>query len=53
MVSLIMAGMAIVGIVYNIIQTHVLTKNEIKHLKEDVLRVEAKLDNFIFKFVEK
>ena len=40
----IMVAIALATIAYNGIATHILAKNEIKHLRQDIARIEAKVE---------
>jgi len=43
----------ILVLLYNTVVTHVILKNDVKHLEQAVIRLEKKVDTLIFKFVEK
>lgn len=49
----IVVGLAIATIAYNTIVSHVISRNDIKHLQQADVRIEAKVDKIIEYLMEK
>lgn len=49
----IVVGLAIATIAYNTIVAHVISRNDIKHLQQADVRIEAKVDKIIEYLMEK
>lgn len=49
----IIIGLAIATIAYNTIVAHVISKNDIKHLQQADVRIEAKIDRVIEHLMDK
>jgi len=53
MVQYILPVLAIIAVLYNTIVTHVVLKNDVKHLAADNKEIKEKLDKVIFHLLEK